>query len=297
MSKIMDLHTHSSASDGQYSPKELVRLAKERGIQMLALTDHDTVSGIREAREAAQCEEILFVPGIEISTRKGVEIHILGLGIDESRTELEAVCRDYRNRRLERAKRICRYLKNQGVEITLAEVEEEAGGGPIGRPHFASVLVKRGYVKTKNDAFRKYLETYHFHQETDSVLPTPEEAIALIHKCEGKAILAHPGLLKLGRSGQEALIMELIGAGLDGIEAIYSGHEYAQKKYYENLAKEKHLMVTAGSDFHGEKVKPSVKLGVRGFKNEVYYDVCCSTFGLSGVCLDSCEIHREEETF
>lgn len=258
----LDLHTHSTASDGQYRPAELVKMAKEKGMEMYALTDHDTVGGIEEARETAERLEVNFVAGIEISTHKGEEIHMLGLYIDEQCSDIVNACRTYMDRRTERGEKIRTFLKEKGIEISREEVEEIAGTGALGRPHFAKILQERGIVKTRQEAFSRYLDTTEFHRKTDEKKPAPEEAIDIIHKAGGRAVLAHPGLLKMGKSWQESLIRELKGAGLDGIECFYNKHTYMQKKYYRRLAEENGLMISCGSDFHGEKVKPNVMFGM-----------------------------------
>lgn len=260
---IIDLHTHSTASDGQYTPTELVHLAKEKGIELFALTDHDTVEGIREARIAAQEEQLPFIAGIEISTRKEEEIHMVGLGIDETNPTLTAATQRYMEDRLNRGIVITRYLRSIGVCVDYEEVKAMAGEGSVGRPHFAQYLMEHGYVHSRQEAFDRYINTPSFHKETDRVLPLPEEAIQLIHEAGGKAILAHPGLLKMGKRWQEDLLYQLKAAGLDGIEVYYSKHSKAQIKYYLSLAKKYDLMISAGSDFHGEKVKPDVLIGVK----------------------------------
>lgn len=258
----LDLHTHSTASDGQYRPAELVEMAKEKGLEMYALTDHDTVGGIREARETAERLGVNFVAGIEISTHKGEEIHMLGLYIDEQCSDIVNACRTYMERRAGRGERIRAFLKEKGIEISREEVEKIAGTGALGRPHFAEILQERGLVSTRQEAFSRYLDTAEFHRKTDEKKPAPEEAIDIIHKAGGKAVLAHPGLLKMGKSWQESLVRELKEAGLDGIECFYNKHTYMQRKYYRRLAEENGLMISCGSDFHGEKVKPNVMFGM-----------------------------------
>lgn len=260
---FIDLHTHTTASDGQYSPSELIKMAKEKGIERLAITDHDTVSGLDEAVRAAAKLGLDFVPGIEISTHKGVEIHMLGLGIDFKNEELVRKCEEFEQSRAERAQRICDYLNRLCIPVDLAEVKEYAGEGSIGRPHFAQWLQEHGYVASRKEAFSRYLNTPRFKAATERVKPSPEEAISLIHGAGGIAVLAHPGLLKFGRKNQESLIRTLKAAGLDGIECFYSQHEKKQEEYYLRLAGEYNLKVSCGSDFHGEKVKPNISLGMK----------------------------------
>lgn len=258
----LDLHTHSTVSDGQYTPSELVEMAKKNELKMYALTDHDTIAGIEEARRRAGELGVNFISGIEISTHKGEEIHMLGLFIDEQCSDLINACQVYRERRIGRGERICAFLKEKGIEISKEELREIEGKASLGRPHFAKILQERGIVKTRQEAFGRYLDTAEFHRKTDGQKPAPEEAIEIIHRAGGLAVLAHPGLLKMGKRWQESLIKGLKEAGLDGIESFYNKHTYMQKKYYRKLAEENGLMISCGSDFHGEKVKPNVNFGM-----------------------------------
>lgn len=263
MKHYLDLHTHTTASDGQYSPREVVSKAAEKDIKVLAITDHDTISGLDEALEAGEKEGITVIPGIEISTHKGIEIHVLGFFIDRTNSELVEKCREFEESRANRAIRITEYLNGLGLPVDLDEVRAYAGEGAIGRPHFAKWLLEHGYVKSVKDAFDRFLNTPRFKKETERVKPSPEEAIELIHKAGGVAVLAHPGLMRLGRRNQEEMIEAFAEAGLDGIECLYSKHEKKQEEYYLKLAEKHDLLVTAGSDFHGEKVKPEIALGVK----------------------------------
>lgn len=258
----IDLHTHSTVSDGQYTPTELIRLAKHANLEVIALTDHDTVDGIKEAREAAGQLGQPFIAGIEISTRKEEEIHMVGLGIDEDYPALLAETKKLMEDRANRGVVITEYLRELGISVDYEEVKAMAGEGSVGRPHFAQYLQKHGYVRSRQEAFDRYLNTPSFHKVTDRILPPPEEAIELIHLSGGKAVLAHPGLLKMGKSRQEDFICRLKKCGLDAIEAYYSKYSKAQEKYYRDLAKRYDLKISVGSDFHGEKVKPDVKLGM-----------------------------------
>ena len=265
----IDLHTHTTASDGQYTPSELVTMAKEKNIELLSITDHDTVSGLEEAVEAAHRCNIDFIPGIEISTYMGVEIHILGFYVDYKNKILVEKCEEYERSRSNRAIRICDYLNGIGIPVVLDEVKEYAGDGSIGRPHFAQWLQEHDYVQTRKEAFSRYLDTPRFKEATERTKPTPEEAIKLIHDAGGIAVMAHPGLLKLGRKNQESIIRALKAAGMDGLECFYSKHEKKQEEYYLRLAMEYGLKISCGSDFHGEKVKPDVSLGMKVNENHI----------------------------
>ncbi len=258
---LLDLHLHTTASDGQYTPSETIAMAKGKKLGIAAVTDHDTVSGISEAREKAAEIGLFFVPGIEISTQREEEIHILGYGIDESYPGLVDSCRVWEEDRLNRGSRICSFFQRRNIPLKLDEVKRIAGDGSMGRPHFARWLQEHGYVGDRREAFHRFLDTPEFHAETDRVKPAPEEAIALIHEAGGKAVLAHPGLLKITLQEQERLIAELAEQGLDGLECFYSRHSTGQTDIYLSLAERMRLWISCGSDFHGEKVKP-VEMGM-----------------------------------
>lgn len=265
----LDLHIHTTASDGQYTPSQIINRAKSANLAMSAVTDHDTVEGIPEAKQQAKILGVNFIPGVEISTQEEEEIHILGYGIDEIFPELVERCREYTWSRLDRGKRICDFFVRRGILMQLEEVAQIAGSGSMGRPHFAAWLQAHGYVSTRNEAFQKYLDTPEFHVETDRIKPTPQEAVELIQRSGGKAVLAHPGLLKMSARRQKTLIRGLKAAGLDGVECFYSKHTREQTEHYLSLADKYDLKITCGSDFHGEKVKPDVKLGME-FDTERY---------------------------
>lgn len=259
----LDLHMHSTASDGQYTPAELMELCKAKGLEYVALTDHGTISGVKAAKSKAEEIGLNFISGIEISTREegGEEVHIVGLGIDEDNPALVERTRQFMESRSNRGAVITDYLNSIGLEIDYEEIKAQAGGS-IGRPHFADYLQKHGYVNSRQEAFDRYLNTPSFHKATDRKLPDPFEAIYLIHQAGGIAILAHPGLLKMGKVRQEEFIKKLKAAGLDGLEAFYSKYNSAQERYYLSLAKRFDLAISIGSDYHGEKVKPDVALGM-----------------------------------
>lgn len=193
----LDFHIHTTASDGQHTPSEIVNQAKARHLALIAVTDHDTVDGIPEAKRQAELLGVKFIPGVEISTQAEEEIHILGYGIDETSLELKECCKKYTRSRLERGQRICDFFTCRGIMMKMEEVAKIAGGGNMGRPHFAAWLQEHGYVSSRGEAFEKYLDTAEFHEETDRRKPTPAEAVGLIRRAGGKAALAHPGLLKM----------------------------------------------------------------------------------------------------
>ncbi len=258
----IDLHTHSSASDGQYSPTELIDIACGERIELLALTDHDTVDGISDASMAAGKSGIAFVPGIEISTQDIVEIHILGYGIDVTNQALLCACKEWRNARVNRGKLIKKYLNTKGISIDLAEVMTYARGQSLGRPHFAQYLQAYGIVKTRKEAFDKYLDTEEFKIATDRRKPSLQMAVELIHGAGGKALLAHPGIYRLTEEELDDLVFRLVEMGIDGVECFYSRHGKTQTEKYLSYIKKYELKTGCGSDFHGEKVKPEIGIGM-----------------------------------
>jgi hypothetical protein len=257
---LADLHTHSTASDGQYAPAELVRMAKTRGLEVLALTDHDTTDGIQEAVEAGKNLGLQVIPGIELSAKEYDTFHLLGYGIDPVAPALADLCRRMKERRELRSPRILAYLEEQGVHLTMEQVTKMAGGKLIGRPHFAQAMVRAGYVSTNREAFDRYLDTEEFHRTVDRGKPAIWECIQAIHEAGGKSSLAHPYQIGLSDGELDKLVAELAGCGLDAIECYYPKFTPEQQRFYLHLAEKYHLCVTGGSDFHGEKVKPDVEL-------------------------------------
>lgn len=259
---MIDLHAHTTASDGSLTPRQLVERAARQGVKALAITDHDTLDGLAEAFSAGQEFGVEIVPGLEISAEFPIgTMHILGYYIDtESQLLLEnlAMLRQARNTR---NPRIIKKLQELGLDITLAEVEEVAGGEVVGRPHFARVMIAKGYVQTANEAFEKYLAKgapAYF----DKARLDPQVALEVIKKAGGVSVLAHPYQLKT-KSNEELtkIIADLKMMGLDGLEVIYSRHSTQQVADYQALAQHYDLLVTGGSDFHGV-TKPDIEVGI-----------------------------------
>lgn len=260
MTHICDLHTHSTASDGQYTPSELAALVKKRGAEVWALTDHDTTDGVREAVEAGEGLGLRVLPGIELSAREYHTFHILGYGVDPDAPALAALCARMKSGRDERSLRLLEYLKENGMELTLAEVEELAGGEVVGRPHFARAMVRRGYVSSNREAFDKWLDTEEFHSRVERPKPSARECVETIRAAGGRVSLAHPYQIGVDDETLEGIVRELAGFGLEAIECRYPKHTPAQEAYYLHLAEKYGLHVTGGSDFHGERVKPDTVL-------------------------------------
>lgn len=257
---LCDLHTHTTASDGQYTPAELVQLAKEKGLSVLAVTDHDTIAGVDEAMEAGKALGLRVIRGVELSAKEHPNFHILGYGFRDGDTELARLCEQFRAGRDERKYKIIDFLHEKGVEIDLSEVEALAGGEVIARPHFAQVMVKHGYAATNRDAFGRYLDTEEFRQRVKRFKADARTCVEAIHAAGGKVSLAHPYQMGLPDDELEPLVKQLRDWGLDAIECHYPKYTPAQQAFYLRLTEKYQLHCTGGSDFHGEKVKPDVKL-------------------------------------
>jgi predicted metal-dependent phosphoesterase TrpH len=243
----VDLHSHTTASDGSLFPRELVREAVKHGVRVLAITDHDSTEGLAEALdEAAKHPPLTIVPGIEINTDvEGGEIHILGYFLRYEEDWFQAFLHEQREARIQRIYRIANRLAELGVPIDPQEVFALVKEGSAGRPHVAQVMVNRGYVKSIREAFDKYLRTGGpGHVPRKKLAPT--EAVAIIRRVGGIPVLAHPGL-----AGKDELIPELVQAGLMGIECYYHEHSAGQTASYLQMCKERGLVATGGSDYHG----------------------------------------------
>ena len=259
---VIDLHTHTNYSDGSATPTELVIEAAAAGAAAVAITDHDTVAALSEGRAAAAKAGIEFVNGIEISADfvHGT-MHILGYFVDDESETLLSATKRLREARDRRNPEIARRLQRLGCNITMEEAATIAGNEVVGRPHFARLLVEKGYVESIQVAFDRLLaKGAPAFVEKERL--SPSDAIALIHNAGGAAILAHPYQLRLESSDLNAKLGELAAIGLDGIEAIYSRHTPEQRDAYQRLAERRGLLVTGGSDFHGS-YKPDISL-VRG---------------------------------
>ena len=257
---IADLHTHSTASDGQYTPPELVKLAKDWGIEVMALTDHDTIDGVTKAQQTGNDLGIQVIRGVELSAKEYHNFHILGYGFRDGDTELSRLCEKLRAGRDERKYKIIDFLSEKGIRIDLTEVEELAGGEVIARPHFARVLVKHGYVSTNREAFDRYLDTEEFRKKVKRFKADSRTCIEAIKSAGGKVSLAHPYQMGLPDEELDILVSRLKDWGLDAIECYYPKYTPEQQAVYLHLTEKYQLNQTGGSDFHGEKVKPDVKL-------------------------------------
>ena len=263
MKKKTDLHSHTLHSDGFYSPKDLVKLAYESGIEILGITDHDNVNGIEEAAFTAESYGIEIVPGVEISTDvQSSEVHILGYFIDPGNQELEHYLSFFREERYKRAKRIVEKLNLAGLEITMDDVLKQVNNAAIGRPHIAHALIKNNQVKSYQDAFNKYLGN-HAPAYEKKVHLSPQSAFKIINDAGGLSFIAHPGNMP------EALTKELIEDGVDGIEVIHPSHSVEKTKYYRGIVNQYYLLESGGSDFHGGKREDDKNFGKIYTKSKV----------------------------
>ena len=273
---MIDLHTHSSASDGSFSPSALIKEAEKRGLSALALTDHDTVDGLEEAAKAAGESGIRFIPGIELeiiwnedapASSAGGEFHLLGLGLKRLSSDFLAAVEKLARRREERNLEIVDRMNKAGVAVSYDEIRTLAGETDlkgqrhsIGRPHFAAFLVNRKIVRNREQAFIRYLGRGKPFYIPKAGLEF-ERAAALIRDSGGIAVLAHPMSLYVAWGRLPNLIKNLKERGLDGIEAWHPTSKVSACKRLEDLGKKLELCVTAGSDFHGE-ARPDRKLGI-----------------------------------
>jgi predicted metal-dependent phosphoesterase TrpH len=254
----VDLHIHSTASDGKYSPAEIVRKAAGAGLKVIALTDHDTVEGIAAALEAvAEFPGLKFIPGVEISTDvPSGEVHMLGYFIDYTNEELLQKLENMRNSRQRRAQEMIEKLGGLGMPVDWERVREIAGTGSVGRPHIAQAMLEKGYISTLKEAFNKYIAwggpAYVKREKL-----VPSEAIGLILRTGGLPVLAHPFTV----NDHEKLVAELAADGLAGVEAYYGEYNSEEVRRLVNLADKHGLIVTGGSDYHGLDDNVEVMLG------------------------------------
>ncbi len=258
MSQI-DLHTHSTASDGTYTPFELVRLAKNLNLKAIALTDHDTTGGLNEALSASRELSVEVIPGCELSVEYEGLLHILGLWIRPEAPALNQSLQELRNKRNERNEIIVKKLQQNGIDITYQEIRELAGDAAIGRPHICRVLMNKGVISSVREAFEKFLGP-----DGKAYVPkekfNPEKAISILKNEQATVIMAHPFSLDLEKEELRKLMIRLKDLGLDGVEIYYPEHTPEQISLYASLCAELDLLPSGGSDFHGS-IKPHIKLG------------------------------------
>jgi predicted metal-dependent phosphoesterase TrpH len=257
----LDLHLHTTHSDGSCTPTEVVNMARHAGVTALAITDHDIMTGVTEAMTAGQQCGIEIIPGVEISSFTGnSELHVLGYFLDQQDPDLLARLKTLRDGRHRRNPQIIERLQTLGIDITYDEVRALAGSDSVGRPHIARALMDKRVVTSAKEAFDRFLaegKPAYVPRE----LPSPAEAISWIKAARGLAVLAHPTWVKVAEQSLVDLVRQLKADGLDGVEVYYSTHAARQTREYLSLAQQLGLLVTGGSDFHG-LTKPDIEVGI-----------------------------------
>ncbi len=248
----VDLHLHTTASDGVMSPSEIVRYAKTKGLQAIAITDHDTIEGLEEGLSEGKRIGFEVIPGIEVSAEHSPgSMHLLGFFLDIHHPLLNERLEYLQKARAERNPKIVDKLSRLGIQITYEEVLKASGGGQVGRPHFAQVLLEKKYVRTFQEAFDRFLKK-GAPAYVDKLRFTTKEALHFINEAKGIAVLAHPNTLNMnGHSELENLLLRLIKEGLKGIEVHYPEHSPLEVAQYKALAEKYRLLITGGTDYHG----------------------------------------------
>lgn len=271
-SRRIDLHTHSTESDGTMTPQELIKHAKESGLSAIALTDHDTIRGLAKARPLADSLGLELVPGVELSTDyQGKEVHILGYYIDEENSAFLTRLNDFVDGRDRRNEKMVTRLRQEGFDITMQGLYDEYPDSVVTRAHFARYLVEHGFVKDRETVFAKYLgDGCRCYVPREKI--TPFEAIKLIQLGGGLAFFAHPVLCHMNYQRLRSFVGELKSAGLAGVEAVYSMNTPGDETNMRNLAHEYDLLISGGSDFHGSN-KPHIRLGTGRGNLCIPYDI------------------------
>ena len=266
----IDLHTHSTFSDGTFTPLQLVKYAEEKGLKAFAITDHDTTEGIKEAKSIETNVEV--ISGVEISTRYDKkEIHIVGLYVNENDADLNKQLKYYREKRVTRNFEILEKLNSLGVDITIDDVKESCTGDVISRAHIAKALVSKGFVGSYTEAFDRYLgdnKCAYVPRETLNY----EESMELITKAGGVPVLAHPLLYKMSDTNLENMMVKLRQKGLKAVEVYYSTHSNSETQHVMAMANRVGLIYSGGSDFHGA-TKPKIDMGTGMGKLAVPYEI------------------------
>lgn len=266
----IDLHTHSTFSDGTFTPLQLVKYAEEKGLKAFALTDHDTTEGVKEAKSIETNVEV--ISGVEISTRYDKkEIHIVGLYVNENDADLNKQLKYYREKRVTRNFEILEKLNSLGVDITIDDVKESCTGDVISRAHIAKALVSKGFVGSYTEAFDRYLgdnKCAYVPRETLNY----EESMELITKAGGVPVLAHPLLYKMSDTNLENMMVKLRQKGLKAVEVYYSNHSNSDTQHVMAMANRVGLIYSGGSDFHGA-TKPKIDMGTGMGKLAVPYEI------------------------
>lgn len=261
---MIDLHTHSTVSDGSMTPTEVIMHAKKCGLSAVALTDHDEISGVAEAIAEGEKLGIEVIPGIELSVKSDTETHILGYFVDYNSPKLLHAINEARKVREERTMEVCRNLAAIGINVNYEEVVAAADGGMTSRGHIAYVMTSKGYTSSIKEAFGKYL-AYGCPGYSSKQYLTAAEAVELINSAGGRAYVAHLHLICLDDDDLKSFLSELKEAGLAGIEGYYTDYTPAMQEKYQKMAQELGLSISGGTDFHAD-IKPHISIGV-GYGN------------------------------
>jgi predicted metal-dependent phosphoesterase TrpH len=252
-----DLHTHTTASDGACSPAELIELAFAKKLEAISITDHDTLKGYDAAESLASERGLKLIPGVEITTIIDTkEVHILAYGFDPANDSIRNLMRSQRKARNNRMEQIVHQLKKQGVDISIDEVKAEARMGNLGRPHLAKVMVNKKIVASIGEAFIRYISSEKL-TDLEINYASFDHVVKNVREAGGATVLAHPVVYS-----SDSMIESLIDAGLDGIECIHPSHNYDAQKKYTSIAEKRGLLVTGGSDFHGNREDYDAYFGI-----------------------------------
>lgn len=280
MEKYIDLHTHSLKSDGSMTPSEVVEEAKRAGLSAIALSDHDTVDGVREAVETGKKIGVEVIPAIEFSVISKTETHILGYFIDIENPDLLQTLKEVVDLRIERNYVTIQRLNELGFDMTLEEVRALAPNNFVGRAHFARVMMDKGYISSVKEGFDKYMSVGKYAYCEKQRL-SAKDAIELIGKCGGISFLAHPHLTKLSDDELVEFLKELKGYGLCGLEGYYTDYTPEMQEKYQSIAENLGLMISGGTDFHA-KMKPHISIGTGLGNMKIPYSVLDNMKNKSG---------------
>ncbi len=270
--KRIDLHTHSLKSDGAQTPIDVVRTAYAAGLSAMSLTDHDNIEGVPEAVAEGQRLGIEVIPGVELSAQSDTELHILGYFIDIRNKRLNDAMAYALEVRDQRQEETCRKLNEQGFQITMDELRQEAHGNPVlCRAHFAQIMVRKGYAESVQQAFSKYLSVGCYAYSNRQALTGPE-AVSLIREAGGIAVAAHLHLIKMEDAPLKEYLRSLIPYGLDGLEGYYTDYTPDMERRYRAMAQELGLVISGGTDYHGAN-KPHISIGKGRGNLEIPYEV------------------------
>lgn len=270
--KRIDLHTHSLKSDGAQTPADVVRTAYAAGLSAMALADHDNIEGVPEAMAEGQRLGVEVIPAVELSAQSDTELHILGYFIDIKNKRLNDAMAYALQVRDQRQEETCRKLNEQGFQITMEELRQEAHGNPVlCRAHFAQIMVRKGYAASVQEAFTKYLSVGCYAYSNRQALTGPE-AVSLIREAGGIAVAAHLHLIKMPDDQLKEYLKTLIPYGLQGVEGYYTDYTPDMEQRYRAMAKELGLVISGGTDYHGAN-KPHITIGSGRGNLEIPYTV------------------------